>query len=83
MHLCDQQEEIETREDFVAFVEALRDDFQTHQSWENPNIYAYLDALASFTQHLDQHVRNLGEILPAQPTWKIIGYMLLAARKYE
>lgn len=82
--LADQQEAIETREDFARFVEALRDDLRAHPtSWENTDHAAYLDALASVAESLAQRFKNLGETLPEQPTWSIVGDILLAARIYE
>ena len=82
--LADQQEAIETREDFARFVEALRDDVRAHPTWwENNTFESYLDALAAVADSLDQLFKNQGQTLPEQPTWRIVADMLLAARIYE
>lgn len=82
--LADQQEAIESREDFVHFVEALRDDLRAHPTWwENTSLEGYLDAIASLTESLDQSFKNQGISLPEQPSWKILGDILLTARIYE
>lgn len=82
--LVAQQEAIETREDFVRFVEALYDDLRAHPtSWENNALEAYLDALASLTKSLDKRFENEGLMLPEQPSWRVVGDMLLTARIYE
>ncbi len=44
--LCEQQEGIETREDFVRFVHALQADLRDNAAgWENPSFGSYLEAL--------------------------------------
>jgi hypothetical protein len=82
--LCDQQEGVETREDLASLILALRNDLLTHPKWwENTSLEGYLDALAAVTESLGQRFQNLGETLPDQPTWKLVGDILLAARVYE
>ena len=82
--LADQQEAIETREDFVRFVEALRNDLRAHPTWwENNTLESYLDALAAVADSLDQGFKNRRHTLPEQPTWRIVADMLLTAGIYE
>ncbi len=82
--LCDQQEAIRTREDLASFIQALSDDLRAHPTqWENVSLNSYLDALVAVTESLDQRFKNLGDTLPEQPTWKIVGDVLLTARIYE
>ena len=39
---------------------------------------------AAWTTDMDGYFRNIqGNPAPEQPTWRLIGYMLLAARIYE
>ncbi len=82
--LCDQQESIKTREDLACFIQALGDDVRAHPTWwQNKTLDSYLDALVSVTESLGQRFKNRGEALPEQPTWKLVGDLLLAARIYE
>jgi len=82
--LCEQQESIKTREDLASFVQALSDDVRAHPTWwENTALDSYLDALVSVTESLDQRFKNHGETLPEQPTWRLVGDLLLTARIYE
>lgn len=86
--LCDQQEAIETRDDLISFVEALRDDLRAHPtSWENGSLDAYLDVLATTVNAAEQLVKNRGERWPEQPTWpfvwRLFGDLLLATRIRE
>ncbi len=82
--LCEQQEEIETREDFVRFAHALQADLRDHPaSWENPSLESYLEALEAVANSIGQGFKNRGLSLPDQPTWRIIADILLTARIYE
>ena len=78
-------ETIETRQDLARFIEALLLDLKDNsEAWENPELERYLDALAAWTANMDGYFRNvLGQPAPEQPSWKVFGYMLLAARIYE
>lgn len=82
--LCDRQEAIETCEDRAIFIEALRADLIAHpRSWESVSLEAYLERLAAVTESLHQGFKNNGLVLPEQPTWRIVGDILLTARIYE
>ena len=82
--LCHQQEAIETREDLASFIQALSGDVRLHPTWwQNTSLEGYLYALAAVVESLDQRFKNQGNTVPAQPTWQLVGDVLLAARIYE
>ena len=82
--LHEQVEEIQTRDDLVAFVQALSRDLKARpEGWENATLETFLDALASWTEDMDGYYRNRGQEIPKNPTWKTVGQMLAAARVYE
>jgi len=85
MELDEQVEMIQTRSDFVAFVRAIRRDLQEYpESWENLSLDRYLEALAAWTEDMDGYFLNIrGESVHEQPSWRTLGYILLAARTYE
>jgi hypothetical protein len=84
MSLEEQVDGIGTREDLVRFVRALLSDFRDHaETWENPTLDRYFEALAEWIEMMDSNYRNRGEALPEQPTWRIMGKMLFAASMYE
>jgi hypothetical protein len=85
VELHEQVEAIRTRSDLASFVRALRQDLNHHpEEWENPTLDDYLDALAAWTEDMDGYFKNIhGAPVPEQPSWKIVGYMLIAARIYE
>lgn len=74
---------IARKEDLVSFIQTLRDDLVAHpEQWENSSLETFLDALASWTEDMEGYYRNRNEPIP-QPTWKMFGEMLAAARTYE
>ena len=82
--LNDQVFAIASREDFIAFVSALRRDLlRDPDGWENPTLDRYLDALAAWGEDLDGFFANRGEPTPTEPSWRLFGMMLLAAKYYE
>lgn len=82
--LHEQVSEIQTRSDLVAFIEALRRDFQAHpETWENASLDSFLSALASWAEDMDGYYQNKGLEVPKNPIWKTFGEMLAAARIYE
>lgn len=82
--LHEQVAEIQTRADFVAFIEALRADLRANPTkWENVTLESFLAALASWTEDMDGYYQNHGREVPQKPTWRTFGEMLAAARVYE
>jgi hypothetical protein len=76
--------QIETREDFVAFLHELRGDLRAHpEAWENATLDAYLEAMAAWTEDADGYYAREGSSMPRQPSWKLIAEILLAATCYE
>jgi hypothetical protein len=85
MTLTELVETVDTKHDLAEFIRALSRDILTNKvAWENPDLQRYLDALSTWTDEMDGYFRNVrGVPPPDQPTWRIVGYMLLAARTYE
>lgn len=84
MNLIEKVHSIESREDLSAFITCLLHDLeQNGESWENATLDSYLEALAAWIADMDGYYLNKREAIPAQPTWKAIGEMLMAAKMYE
>jgi hypothetical protein len=82
--LNDQVQQIQSRADFARFVQALLQDWQCRPGdWENQDLGSYLEAVAAWAADMEGHYKNRGEGLPEQPTWKMMGQILLAAQVYE
>ena len=83
-HLNDQVEALQTREDLVAFVRDLIRDLRVNPGeWENLTLENYLEALASWVEDCEGYFQNRGEVTPSDPSWKLLGQVLLAAKFYE
>lgn len=84
MEIHEQVDRIESRQDLIVFIEALRENLlRNADDWENPTLERFLAALAAWTTDMDGYFRNRGEQIPSQPTWRLIGSMLYAAKIYE
>ena len=84
MDLHEQVHSIQQRDDLIAFVRALSTGARSQpEQWQNRDLAAYLDALAAWMEDTDGYFLNVGEPVPDQPTWKMIGQGLLAATAYE
>jgi hypothetical protein len=82
--LHEQVATIETREELVGFINALRRDLIANPSqWENSTLDTFLAALASWTEDMEGFYVNQGREIPKTPSWKTVGEMLAAARVYE
>lgn len=78
------QKEVRTREDLVAFLGELRRDLRENRgAWENDNLEAYLEAVQAVLADWHGRFANRGERVPADPTWKLLAEVLLAATVYE
>lgn len=84
MSLTEQVDSIRTREDFVLLIRSLLYSLdKCPEEWENRDLKSYFDALAAWVEDMDGYYRNLGEAVPEQLTWKVLGDMVVAAKVYE
>lgn len=84
MSILDQNNSIRSREDFVAFVQALSKDLKDQpESWENNDLPRFLEALGAWVQDMDGFYRNQGKPVPQQLDWKTFADILMAAKMYE
>lgn len=68
----------------VDFIEALRRDLiDRPDDWENPTLDRYLAALAAWTTDAEEQVASGETASEGDPTWRVMGRMLLAAKMYE
>ena len=84
MDLYKALENVQTRQDLVRFIQALRQDFLEGKSkWESPTLDSYLDTLAAVIDGLDARFANQGLHLPDQLSWHLLAEVLLTATTYE
>ena len=84
MDLTKKIETINSKEDLADFVSAMRADLDSSpDKWENPTLGRFLEAMEDWIRAMDMYYKNTGQSLPQNPTWKIFGDILYAARIYE
>lgn len=74
-----------TRHDLAEFVQrmASASDSPEAEEWENGTLPRFLDGLAAWIGSMDGYFRNQGLESPDQPSWRLVGDMLVAATLYE
>ena len=84
MELNDKLNGLNSRGDFVKFVQSLRRDYeQAPEEWENRSLPDYLDALAAWTGSMDNYYKNNDIPEPPEVNWRMFAEILLAAKYYE
>ncbi|NJL27794.1 MAG: hypothetical protein HC897_07800 [Thermoanaerobaculia bacterium] len=85
MDIEDFADRVRTRQDFEEFLERLLSDLQDHgEEWGNTSLKEFLEGLRGFARDMAGYYTNRGESLDlAQPTWRVVADLLLAARVYE
>ena len=84
MSLNETVSQIQTREDFIQFLQELLRDLRTApEQWENATLEDFLEAMAAWGEDADGYCANQDITVPQQASWKTLGEMLLAAKIYE
>jgi hypothetical protein len=84
MTLAERARSVRSREDLVAFLEALAADFTANRgTWTNTDLSSFLDAMAAWSEDMDGFYATGGEDLATVPPWRVLADILMAARIYE
>jgi hypothetical protein len=84
MELHEQISSVNSKEDLAEFIAALRSDLSTNKdTWENPTLERFLEAMESWIRAMDMYYNNTGQTLPETPGWKVFADILYAAKMYE
>ncbi len=84
MDLKKKADAVDSRDDFVEFISALRHDLTARpEDWQNPTLDGFLEALAAWVQDMDGYYQNNRLPVPCAPNWKNVAEMMLAAKHYE
>ena len=85
----DLADQVASREDFVAFVEALRLDLRDHAAdWESTSLDAYLEALGGYVEDLGPSLEDVVQEREPRtpepdPSWRLFARVLLVGSFYE
>ena len=75
---------IESKADFVDFVEFLTEDLRNNpKEWENKTLPEFLEAAASWTEDMEGYYVNNNLPYPDNINWKVIADIFVAAKMYE
>ena len=75
---------IESKDDLVSFIRALREDLQSNKAqWENATLERYLRAMEDWIESMDGYYLNTGQPVPQSPSWKTFADILYASKMYE
>ena len=76
--------EINTREDFIQFLEFLSSNARNDLSeWGNKDLPSYFESMASWIEDMDGYYLNQKLSIPENVNWTFIADVLMAARVYE
>ncbi len=75
---------VNSREDFISFMDALMNDLKVNPDlWENKTLADYLSAIQSWTEDMDGYYINKNIPIPENVSWKIFADILMGATMYE
>ncbi|WP_427501459.1 DUF7660 family protein [Methylomonas sp. MED-D] len=84
MELHERISRINSKDDLADFIAALRSDLTANpETWENPTLERFLNAMESWMRTMDMYYKNTGQSFPETPSWKIFADALYAAKIYE
>jgi len=82
--LINKTKNLNTKEDFINFLELLVRDLRSNpDGWENKNLASYLEAAASWTEDMDGYYQNNNLPIPQNVDWEVFANILIAAKMYE
>lgn len=82
--LLSQMEAVRSRDDLVAFIQALSNELKSHpETWENPDLSSFLNAMAAWVQDMDGYYLNQKKEFSEDQSWKTFAEILYSARIYE
>ncbi|RYD52419.1 MAG: hypothetical protein EOP52_09690 [Sphingobacteriales bacterium] len=75
---------IQSKDDFIDFLESLINDLKNHpENWTNNTLPEFIEAFASWTEDMEGYYINNNIQMPININWKVIADILTAARSYE
>lgn len=82
--LSERARAVRTREDLVAFIDALAADYRADRlAWTNTDLASFLAAMSAWSEDMEGFYENGGEHLASLPPWRVLADILMAARIYE
>ncbi len=84
MKLYELLSKISTKDEFIAFIEQLKNDkLEKPEEWENSDIESYLTGISSWVDDMDGYYKNLGKNIPSNINWNFIATLFYVGKIYE
>lgn len=84
MHLHENINMIQTRENFIEFLYLMVKDKELNsEEWENKSITEYFEGMASWVEDMDGYYNNMNLQMPRDIDWKFIATLLYVGKIYE
>lgn len=84
MRLDEEVKKVESKEDFISFMEMLINDFnQNKHDWENQTVKEYLEAMKSWIEDMDGYFENTKQPVPDNIDWNFFSIVLYLGKIYE
>lgn len=75
---------IMNKEDFLCFMEKLKEDSQLNrEEWENKEIYSYLAGISSWLEDMGGYFHNMEMDMPTDIDWQFIATLFYVGKIYE
>lgn len=76
--------DVSTRNDFINFIEELSLDYsKNNEEWENKDLNSYFDAIASWSEDMENYYSNMKLDLPDNINWEFMAMLLYIGKIYE
>lgn len=84
MKLYEEIKNVESKDDFISFVEMLISDFkQNKDEWENQTVEDYLEGLKSWVEDMEGYYKNTKQPVPENINWNFFVNILYSGKIYE
>ncbi|MGW9454252.1 DUF7660 family protein [Streptomyces sp. NPDC055632] len=82
--LVEMSDAIRTREDLAAFLRAAGQDISANpKDWKSNSLQQFVEAWGAWVEDCPGWFAWRGDSVPEQPTWWLVGQMVMAAKVYE
>ena len=84
MKIHEMIENVNSKKDFIDFINALSDDNKTNiDEWENTDILSYLEGISSWIEDMNGYYKNMNLDVPTDIDWKFIATLFYVGKIYE
>ncbi len=84
MNLNENLTKVNSKDEFIKFVGQLIKDLKNNpETWENPNLDNYLEAMQSWVEDMEGWENNLSIDISTMNVWQLMANILFASKIYE